>query len=114
MPKDSRYSPLPSDGRILLVVDAQKGFVTGPSRHVVEPIENLQYAFDKVIFTRFENPDQSPFRRILKYCRLAPDSEETRLAVDPRPDAVVLKRSLYTCVTRELRGLLHQWRAEEG
>jgi len=113
MPKDFRKIPPNPGGKVLIVVDAQKGFVTPSSQGVLEPIENLQYHFDKVIFTKFHNPDPSPFRRILKYCKLAPESEDTYLALEPRDDAVIIARPLYTCVTKELRDILSDWRVDE-
>lgn len=94
--------------KTLLIVDVQKGFVTPQSQHIVEPLEALQYQFDNVIFTRFHNPDPSPFRQILKYYKLAPHSAGTRLAIEPRADAVIFDRPLYTCVTDELRRHLAQ------
>ena len=98
---------------ILIAVDIQKGFVTPASAHVVAPLAALQDRFDHVIFTRFHNPDPSPFREILNYHKLAPDSEETRLALKPRADAILIDRPLYTCVTAELRQILRRLDARE-
>ncbi len=113
MPKDAPDTSPAVDGKVLIVIDAQKGFVTEASEHILEPIESLQYTFDKVVFTRFHNPDPSPFRRILKYCKLAPESEDTKLAISARDDAVMIERALYSCVTPELRRLLAHWKADE-
>ena len=99
--------------RILIAIDLQRGFVTDCSRHVLAPIARLQDRFEQVVFTRFYNPESSPFRRILDYQKLSPGSDETELAITPRTDARILARPLYTCVTDELRGWLRQWRAEE-
>jgi nicotinamidase-related amidase len=107
------HTASPAPDNVLIVVDVQEGFVSPSSQHVLEGIENLQYDFDRVIFTKFSNPVSSPFRRILKYCKLAPESEDTRLAIDPREDAVILERSLYTCVTAELRETLKRWRVKD-
>ncbi len=97
---------------VLLVIDVQKGFVTPCSQHIVEPLESLQYDFDHVVFARFYNPDRSPFRRILKYYKLAPQSAEAQLALEPRPDATFIDRPLYTCVTPALLAQLKAWDAD--
>lgn len=99
--------------RVLIVVDAQKGFVTPSSEPVLGLLETLQSQFDRVILTKFHNPDPSPFRRILNYCELAPDSEDAGLAIVPRQDAVIVSRALYTCITAELLDILRTWGVDE-
>lgn len=98
---------------VLIVVDAQKGFVAPSSEHVLETLESLQDRFDRVILTKFQNPDPSPFRRILNYCELAPESEDTALAITARPDAEIVSRALYTCITAELLDILARWDVHE-
>ncbi len=100
---------MPSAPKVLIVVDAQKGFVTASSERVLPQLEALQSRFDRVILTKFQNPDPSPFRRILDYCELSPESPDTALAIKPRDDAVVISRALYTCITAELQGILSGW-----
>ncbi len=102
-----------SQPKVLIVVDAQKGFVAPSSEHVLAMLEALQSRFDRVVLTKFHNPDPSPFRRILKYSELAPGDEDTALAIAPRGDASVIARALYTCVTPELLGILHDWGVDE-
>lgn len=99
--------------KVLIVVDAQKGFVAASSEHVLTTLESLQDRFDRVILTKFQNPDPSPFRRILNYCELAPESEDTALAIKPRDDAVIISRALYTCITDELLDSLAGWGVNE-
>ena len=99
--------------QVLLVVDVQKGFVTPESRHVVQPLENLQYEFHPVIFTKFYNPDPSPFRRILGYDKMAPKSEETELALTPRDEAIIISRPIYSSVTEPLLVRLRTWGLKE-
>lgn len=98
---------------VLVAVDVQKGFVSPSSRHIVAPIEALQHRFDHVVFTRFYNPDPSPFRRILGYCDLAPGSEGTELAVVPRADAVIIDKPDYSGCNDELKRHLALWRTDE-
>lgn len=99
--------------KVLVAVDVQKGFVSPSSRHVLKPIEDIQYRFDHVVFTRFYNPDPSPFRRILGYHDLAPGSEGVELAVKPRADAVIIDKPDYSGCNDELKRHLALWRTDE-
>jgi nicotinamidase-related amidase len=99
--------------QVLIIVDAQKGFVTPHSQHVITPLENLQYEFDHVVFTKFYNPEPSPFRKILGYDQMAPKSPETELALQPREDAVIISRPIYSCVTEPLLVRLKTWGVRE-
>lgn len=92
----------------LLIVDVQKGFVTPHSQHVVKPITQLQHCFERVVVTKFYNPDPSPFRRILQYYDFSPGGDDTELAFTPREDAIILERPLYTCVNEALKQYLAQ------
>lgn len=99
--------------QVLIIVDAQEGFVTPHSQHVITPLENLQYEFDHVVFTKFYNPEPSPFRKILGYDQMAPKSPETELALQPREEAVIISRPLYSCVTEPLLVRLKTWGVRE-
>lgn len=85
--------------RLLLIVDVQKGFLNAWTEHIPKRVEILQESFDRVIATRFVNPEGSPYRRLLGWTRFAPDSEDMRLAFTPRSDARVIDKPVYTCVT---------------
>ena len=91
---------------VLIIVDAQKGFITGASEHLLRPLAAVQHEFEQVVFGKFLNPDPSPFRRILDYHKLAPGSKDTELALTPRHDALLVEHSTYSCLTRELRQYL--------
>ncbi|CAL4866408.1 hypothetical protein MMA231_00648 [Asticcacaulis sp. MM231] len=99
--------------QVLIVIDVQKGFVTPQSEHVVTALENLQYEFDYVVFTKFYNPDPSPFRKLLNSGSMPPQSPETELALTPRDDAVIISRPLYSCVTEALLVRLKTWGLKE-
>jgi nicotinamidase-related amidase len=86
----------------LLIVDAQKGFVTACSKHVLPHLGKLQHQFKHVIFTKFYNPDPSPFREILDYHKLPPGDSDTEFSINPREGSIIIERPLYTCVTPEL------------
>ncbi|MDV6332283.1 isochorismatase family cysteine hydrolase [Asticcacaulis sp. 201] len=99
--------------QVLLVIDVQNGFVTPQSEHVVRPLENLQYEFDYVIFTKFYNPDPSPFRKFVGYDRMKQHSAQTDLTLQPRDDAVIISRPLYSGVTEALLVRLKTWGMRE-
>jgi nicotinamidase-related amidase len=99
--------------KILIIIDAQKGFITEYSSHVLLRLDKLQYQFKHVIFTKFYNPDPSPFREILDYQKLSSGDSDTELAISPREDAIIIERPLYTCVTDKLREHLKKLSAEE-
>lgn len=95
--------------RVLLAVDVQKGFVSPSSEHVLKPIETVQHRFDHVIFSRYCNPEGSPFRTILKYDQMAPDEDDTHLAIVARTDALIYDKPGYSAfndtLLNHLRGL---------
>ncbi len=91
----------------------QKGFITPCSHHLLPLLSKIQYDFDHVIFTKFYNPNPSPFREILDYQKLAPGSEDTKLALVPRKDAFIVDRPYYTCVTASLREHLEERNVSE-
>lgn len=98
---------------ILIIVDAQKGFITECSAHVLTTIDKLQHQFEQVIFTKFYNPSSSPLREILDYQKLPPGDADTELALEPREDALTFEHPLYTCVTPELLKHLKNLNAKE-
>jgi nicotinamidase-related amidase len=98
---------------ILIIIDAQKGFITRCSSHVLEQLDRLQHQLNHVIFTKFYNPDPSPFREILDYQKLSPGDSDTALALTPRQDAIIIDHPLYSCVTRELCEHLEKLGARE-
>ena len=91
---------------VLIVVDLQSGFVTECSAHVVELINRIQHRFDHVVFTKFYNPDPSPFRSILRYNKMSPRSPETELALEPKFGATLIERAFYSSVTGEMLSCL--------
>ena len=66
-------------GRILLVVDLQRGFINEFTRHIPGRVRYLieREAFDTVLFTRFINVAEGPYRRFLNWhaCAGAPATE---------------------------------------
>ena len=90
----------------LVIVDVQKGFVNRWTEGIPARVAALQDRFDLVAVTRFVNPAGSPYRRLLRWFRFAPGSEDTALAFTPRGDALVVDKSGYSCLVPPLRGWL--------
>ena len=107
-----RQGPPDSAASVLIIVDLQRGFVTAENRHVIAPLERLQHRFKHAVVTRFHNPPSSPFRDLMNYDRFGPGSADTELAFAARPDAFVVERPLYTCVTEALLRQLAAWRLD--
>jgi nicotinamidase-related amidase len=77
----------------LIIVDLQKAFDVPPQ--LVEKVRRYSRRFKKRIFTRFENPSGSIFRRELKQRSCAPGTEDTELLVQPQKGDLVLTKQGY-------------------
>ena len=80
--------------------------------HIPAAVEALQAGYDHVVVTRFRNPPDSPYRKLIGWQRFAPDSDDTELVFAPRADAVVIDKSTYTCIDAAFLARLQAWRAE--
>ena len=62
----------------LFVVDVQNGFVSDKTKYVIDRIKKLlrDDLFDFVLFTKFINNTDSPYRRILHWNRLSTNAEQ--------------------------------------
>ena len=97
----------------LLIVDVQLGFTNEHTRHVIPFIEDVQKNYSIVFVTRFINPVNSQFRRWMKWSRFDPSSNEVDFAFDPRPDAIVVEKSIYSCVNSLFVSKLHEMNIDE-
>jgi len=83
------------DGYAVLVIDAQKGFVTNPKcKEAIENIKKLVGKFDpkKVIFTKFFNSENSMHRKLMGWDRFEEkDTEERELALTPPAGSKILE-----------------------
>ena len=104
---------------VLVVVDAQVGFVNGLSRHVVPVIQELvgrwQATGRHTVFTRFFNHPGSPYERIIGWTKMHPGDPGTEL-VAPLVHAAgrataVLDKTGYTSITDDFLRLAvrHAW-----
>ena len=92
--------------KALLIVDVQNGFVNEKTKHIPLLVEKLQYNYDLVIATRFINLPNSPFRRLIKWDHLSPDTDEIELAFKPKEGVVVIDKYIYSCIDEPFLRLL--------
>ena len=92
--------------KALLIVDVQNGFVNEKTKHIPRLVEKLQYNYDLVIATRFINLPDSPFRRLIKWDHLSPDTDEIELAFKPKEGVVVVDKYIYSCIDETFLRLL--------
>jgi nicotinamidase-related amidase len=96
-------------GKCLLIVDVQRGFINQWTTHVPGAVEALQKDFERVVVTRFFNPEGSFYRRLIGWQRFAKDSDDFPLAFAPPVKAPVIDKATYTCVKPEFLETLAGW-----
>lgn len=92
--------------KALLIVDVQNGFVNNKTKHIPDLVEKLQYNYELVIASRFINQLDSPYRRLIKWNHLSPDTDEIELAFKPKEGTVIIDKSIYTCIDESFLQLL--------
>lgn len=88
--------------KCLIIIDVQNGFITDDTRHIPARVEELQAEFEHVFVTRFSNPPESPYRRLMDWQDFTPGSDAVNLAFLPRADVTVLDKTVYSAVTGDL------------
>lgn len=96
----------------LLIVDVQKGFINEKTQHIPEIVEHIQYGYKNVFVTRFVNLPGSFYRTLIGWDSFSPGSEDTDFAFELRPDAIILNKAVYTCVTPWFLSMLHDMEIE--
>ena len=86
----------------LLIIDVQKGFLNENTNEIPEKVEKLQHKYVYVLITKFYNPKDSFYRKIIKWNKFDKNSEDTKLAFTPRADAMILEKGKYSCVNTVL------------
>ena len=94
----------------LFIVDVQNGFITDKTNHIPGRIHELLEAklFDHVIYSRFHNIPDSPYRRFLNWNRLSTPEEQ---AIAPQLsdfENIVFDKNGYTAVNNETLLFLDQ------
>lgn len=86
---------------VLVVVDLQKAFEVPPE--LPDRVRKYGRRFRRRVFTRFENPAGSLFRRALKQDSCAPGTEDTALLIEPEKGDVVITKQGYGLTPRDIR-----------
>lgn len=89
--------------RAVLIVDVQKAF--RPPEGLVRKIRTYSHRFSCRIFTRYRNPPQSSFRRLLKQSCCAPGSTDLDLLIEPGRGDLVFDKATYGLSPDHLRQL---------
>jgi nicotinamidase-related amidase len=87
----------------LIVVDLQRAFPVPPK--LVAAIRRYTARFSLRVFTRFENPAGSLFRRRLKMRDCSPGSPDTALLIAPEKTDIVLSKQGYGLSPRHIARL---------
>lgn len=85
----------------LLVVDVQRGFINEHTAHIPALIESLLPSYQNVFATRFYNPENSNYRRLIHWNRFSLGSGDFELAFKPTSNVRVIDKPIYTCVSPE-------------
>jgi nicotinamidase-related amidase len=85
----------------LIIVDLQKAFPVPPK--LVAGIRRYARRFERRIFTRFENPANSVFRKLLKQRCCAPGTRDTALLIEPTNGDLVITKRGYGLEPRDIR-----------
>lgn len=94
--------------KALLIIDVQNGFVNDKTKHIPALVEKLQDNYNLVIATRFINLPDSPFRRLIKWDHLSPESDEIELAFKPKESAIIIDKYIYSCIDDSFVSLLKE------
>lgn len=104
--------------QVLVVVDAQNGFVNGKSARaiptIVDLVDRWQAAGGATLFTRYWNYPASPFERLVRWTAMqgAPSTDIVpALAAPAKRATAVLDKTVYTALTADGRDLVarHGW-----
>ena len=90
----------------LLIVDVQRGFVNRHTEHIPALVEPLQHQYAAVFATRFHNPPNSSFRRLIGFHRFDEGSDEHALAFIPASHALIIDKPAYGCITESFLAVL--------
>ncbi len=84
--------------KCLLIIDVQKGFINEHTSHIPELIEKLQYTYNYVFATKFHNPPESFYRKLIHWDKFNEGSRECEFAYDLKRDTYVISKTVYSCV----------------
>lgn len=92
--------------KALMVVDMQNGQMSKNNQHLIDKINKLikKNNYDKVIYTRFYNHEESPFVTFLNYKEML-SVEETEICVDMGDDSWIFPKVSYGLAPQQLNYL---------
>ena len=97
----------------LVVVDFQKGFLSGVSADLLTRVSAAVDRYEHLAFLTFSNPAGSMYRRHLDWHDFTPGAAETGIAVAPPERAHLFEKTRYSGATPDLLGWLGRISPEE-
>jgi nicotinamidase-related amidase len=97
------YPSVMNPHHALMIVDVQAGFEPPPQ--FVKKLRRYSRYFSCRIFTRYVNPPESMFRKVLKQKSCAPGSPDTILLLSPEPGDLVIEKASYGLKPRDITQL---------
>lgn len=90
----------------LMIVDMQKGLMNKNNQHLINKINAYlkEESFDKVIYTRFYNYDESQYENILDYKKMMTE-EEIEFSVDSVENSIIFPKCSYGLPPEQLMWL---------
>ena len=101
--------------KTLAVIDVQKEFITPVSAHVPNRVITLidHAPFVHRIFTRFRNPPDSPYEKLLHWTRMRETSETDMVDELQGQATLIVDKSTYSSLTAEFLRYLETHRIRE-
>lgn len=93
--------------KLLLVIDVQRGFINTHTKSIVPVIERIASNYSQIIATRFFNPPQSNFRKLLNWQAMDRSTNEFLLALS-LPNPLILDKCQYSALTPNLLNYLRE------
>ena len=87
--------------RALLIVDVQRS--GAPPERFTRKLRKYSSRFPCRVFTRFINPANSMFRRLLKQTCCSPGTPDTELLISPREGDLIISKSTYGLTRAHIR-----------
>ncbi len=99
--------------KMLVVIDLEKSFINENTIFVIDKINDLINSgkFDKIIFTKFVNFEDSLYVKVLNY-RGCMTNEEKQIMIDTRNN-IVLEKSIYTIYSSEFKSIVDSSNIDE-
>jgi len=90
----------------LLVVDVQHGFINQNTKHIPKLIEEILPKYETTIATRFFNPQNSNYRKLIHWNKFSAGSPEIDLAFTPKSTTLIIDKPIYTCINNDFLSYL--------